>query len=136
MAPAIKTRPRSVGASFNIPYREPCGFSSGVTPRVKFCALSMFVKRGFSLVCASPRSSRDCSPLLPRLRLLRKLCLCRLSGYQQEFPVLCLQSESVQSRNKDTSWYYDFSEPIEQQDRARVSNASNPALSRALCQLV
>ena len=88
------------------------------------------------LVCASPRSSSDCSPLLPRLRLLRRLCLRRLSGYQQEFPVLCLQSESVQSRNKDTSWYYDFSEPIEQQDRARVSNAANPALSRALCQLV
>lgn len=44
-------------------------------------------------------------------------CFCHpLSVYS----VSVLQSESVQSRKNDTSWYYDFSEPIEQ-DRARVS---------------
>ena len=33
--------------------------------------------------------------------------------------ISCFQSESVQSRKADASWYYDFSEPIEK-DRTRV----------------
>ena len=45
------------------------------------------------------------------------------------YPVF--QSESVQSRKPDASWYYDFSEPIEN-DRARVSRVRKLAIILSL----
>ena len=51
---------------------------------------------------------------------MAKLCV-KFFGYGL-IQFSSLQTESVQSRKPDTSWYYDFSEPIEN-DRTRVSRS-------------
>lgn len=71
------------------PTRTPVVFALALPQGINFAHFLCLSREDPLLVCVSPHRSRNCSPLLPRLRLLRRLCLCRLPGYQQEFPLLC-----------------------------------------------